>query len=309
MLNSKIRNTFYFESLNSVAKDKIVLDIGTGTGILAAYALRAGAKFVYAVEMNPASAKMAQTLLSQCFDQSRFKVINANFWTSEVDGQIPLNCIDIMVSETIGPGLFDQGMIKTWDRVKPFLKSTAISIPDRLHFDLVVWNKKIDVPESNDFSHYANIDLKLIPDNLLDDKFAAAIGSYVDSEFRNKPHLRTGWCNIKEKISIEPDQIYYDIVDITKDTLPSFDFIENNNEAMNHIQPNLEFTLNLDGPGPYTVAMKNKISFKDRTLDIDNVECWKYSPIFKFDSSGKFKFRLRSSAGFMQSDLWIISEV
>jgi hypothetical protein len=37
-------------------------------------------------------------------------VILGNFWTSDIDNQIDQK-IDILVSETIGPGLFDQGMI------------------------------------------------------------------------------------------------------------------------------------------------------------------------------------------------------
>ena len=63
MLNDKVRNEFYYNALKKSAKDKVVIDIGTGTGLLAAYALEHGAKFVYAVEGNRNSANMAQNVL------------------------------------------------------------------------------------------------------------------------------------------------------------------------------------------------------------------------------------------------------
>lgn len=55
MLQDRIRNKAYkkaiFNNINYI-KDKIVLDVGAGTGILSIFCAQAGAKKVYAVEAS-----------------------------------------------------------------------------------------------------------------------------------------------------------------------------------------------------------------------------------------------------------------
>jgi ribosomal protein L11 methylase PrmA len=53
MIKDSIRTESYklaIDSNRDTFKDKIVLDIGCGTGILSIFAARAGAKHVYAIE-------------------------------------------------------------------------------------------------------------------------------------------------------------------------------------------------------------------------------------------------------------------
>lgn len=55
MLQDVPRNQAYYDSIQNNKdefKNKIVLDIGTGTGILAVFCAQAGAKTVYAVEAS-----------------------------------------------------------------------------------------------------------------------------------------------------------------------------------------------------------------------------------------------------------------
>ena len=55
MLQDHVRTGCYHQAFlrNAVDfKDKVVLDVGTGTGILAFFAIQAGARLVYAVEVT-----------------------------------------------------------------------------------------------------------------------------------------------------------------------------------------------------------------------------------------------------------------
>jgi len=65
MLQDYVRTGTYRQAFLSNAsdfKDKVVLDVGTGTGILALFAVQAGAKKVYAVEASQ-SAEVRLLLL------------------------------------------------------------------------------------------------------------------------------------------------------------------------------------------------------------------------------------------------------
>jgi hypothetical protein len=57
MLNDEARNTYYSKMLNETVKDKVVIDLGSGTGMWSIEALAKGAKFVYVVERNPILVK------------------------------------------------------------------------------------------------------------------------------------------------------------------------------------------------------------------------------------------------------------
>lgn len=53
MLNDTARNIYYSKMLEHTVKDKVVIDLGSGTGMWSIEALARGARFVYVVEKNP----------------------------------------------------------------------------------------------------------------------------------------------------------------------------------------------------------------------------------------------------------------
>jgi SAM-dependent methyltransferase len=294
MINDQWRNSFFRNHLHNIAKDAVVLDVGTGTGLLAFYALEAGAKFVYAVERHKKTAELAEFTLSQCFDPSRFKVINCDFWSSDIDNLIPVESIDILLSETLGPGLFDQGMVQTWHCAKPFLKSTAISLPDRLHCDLHHWHRDVK------FEEPTNPVRTLWEENLLGANFAKAIQQYIDKDTSTK-HI-TRWVELK-KTHESADNISFNILNITKDTLPPLVFHET------YIESQIEFEIDIT-IAPATIALVNKMSFGDDTLYLQDAQHmpWKYSPVIKFNEIGKYRIRHNPSLR-TSHDKWLVNKI
>jgi hypothetical protein len=279
MLNDKFRNAFYHRNLHKYAKDKVVFDIGTGTGLLAFYALSAGAKFVYAIERNHEIAEIANSILSKCFDKSRFKVLTADFWTDDIDSQIDMP-IDILVSETVGPGLFDQGMMHTWHCIKPFLAPDAISIPDRLHCDVWVWD--------DHFTPILTNAQELHLGSLINDEFADALLEIDLKAFKLilNPAITT-WAEV-HKFYPTPTFETENVVDFTMQQLHKIPF--SNDAYPTHIKPNIFFNLQLTTPS--TVAIINKISFGNDTLYLKDSKYtpWRFSPVIKIDKPGDYTF-------------------
>jgi protein arginine N-methyltransferase 1 len=59
-VKNKRRNQIFKDAFAKLAKGKVVLDVGTGSGIMAIFAARAGAKKVIAVEKDPVIAEIAR---------------------------------------------------------------------------------------------------------------------------------------------------------------------------------------------------------------------------------------------------------
>ena len=52
MLEDTQRIQLYKKAIESTVQDKVVIDVGAGTGILSLYAVQAGAKKIYALEKD-----------------------------------------------------------------------------------------------------------------------------------------------------------------------------------------------------------------------------------------------------------------
>ena len=293
MLNDSARNKFYKNALQKHAKDKIVLDMGTGTGILAYYALLFGAKFVYCIERDPDVAAVAQSILEKKFSKDQFKIIVSNFWDTNLDNIFDKQ-IDILVSETVGPGLFDQGMINTWHCVKPYLSDNAISIPDRLHCDVWVYDNSqleyIDI--ALEFSLYAPA--------IHDDDFVELL-MLVDQEIMLTA-TATPWQEANNIKSLPQEKIS-DVISYTLDHGPVVTFIDQAHYA--NIKSNIDFEI--DVAANSTVIIINKISFENQTLYLKDTKFgpWKYAPRLDVINPGRYKFSWQNHAlEFLSNHEW-----
>lgn len=102
MLLDKIRCEAYREAIRRTVKpDDVVVDLGAGTGLLSFFALQAGARHVYAIEMS-GIADVAAELIERNGFRGRITLIRKN----SKKARLPERC-DVLVTETLSAFCFD----------------------------------------------------------------------------------------------------------------------------------------------------------------------------------------------------------
>ena len=121
MLNDRSRTDSYQKAIReTVTAEDIVVDIGTGTGVLAATAAMAGAKHVYAVEAG-SMGRLAQQIFDMNGLSDRITLIEGKSTQIELPEKA-----DVMVSEIIGNDPLGENVIQTTeDAVKRLLNPGA----------------------------------------------------------------------------------------------------------------------------------------------------------------------------------------
>ncbi|CAM9252228.1 unnamed protein product [Ectocarpus fasciculatus] len=127
MLQDSVRVTAYQRAIaenHADFKGKVVLDVGTGSGILAFFAAQAGARRVYAVEASDV-AEAAQQLVDANHMSSIIKVIKGKVEEIELPEKV-----DVIVSEPIGFLLVHERMLECYVRARErFLKPGGKMLP------------------------------------------------------------------------------------------------------------------------------------------------------------------------------------
>lgn len=126
MLNDRTRCLSYQRAVESVVRDKIVLDVGCGTGILSFFAARAGARLVLAVDMDipPGAEEVARN--NGLADRVQF------FRGRLQDIEFPVDSVDVIVSEWMGGVLLMEDMLPVVLYARDrWLKPGGILLPDR----------------------------------------------------------------------------------------------------------------------------------------------------------------------------------
>jgi hypothetical protein len=126
MLLDRARCTAYREAiLRTVKPGDVVIDLGAGTGLLSFFAVQAGARHVYAIEMSRI-ADVAEQLIAANRMHDRITLIRGN--SREVD--VPERA-DVLVTETLSTCGFDDENIIAYieDARDRMLKADAIVIP------------------------------------------------------------------------------------------------------------------------------------------------------------------------------------
>ncbi|KAJ7495052.1 S-adenosyl-L-methionine-dependent methyltransferase [Mycena latifolia] len=129
MLQDSVRIRSYHNAIagnRDLFKDKLVLDVGCGTGILSMFAVKAGASHVFAIDT------------SDIIDHAQ-KIIDANGFTDKItlvkgkveDADLPPRRFDIIVSEWMGYCLVYESILDTVLLARDkFLKPDGLMFPD-----------------------------------------------------------------------------------------------------------------------------------------------------------------------------------
>jgi len=127
MLNDTQRMNAFEDAIKEVVTpDSVVVDLGTGTGILAKWALEAGAARVYGIEVNDSILDIARSNLKEF--GNRFIPMLGN----SLDIKLPEK-VDIIISETIGNFADNENcVVYLKDAKERFLKVGGVMIPSAL---------------------------------------------------------------------------------------------------------------------------------------------------------------------------------
>lgn len=175
MLKDKRRNMAYYKALHdnpSDIVDKVVLDVGTGTGILAIMAVKAGAKKVYAVEISDMH-KCANELIKGNNVSDKIKLINGNIREIELPEKV-----DVIISEWMGTILINEGMLDdiVYARNK-FLKEGGKIFPTQCNICIALLGKNTytdDYTKFWDQQDYFGVDFSSLKQHTID--------NFVDTE-------------------------------------------------------------------------------------------------------------------------------
>ncbi|XP_075833230.1 protein arginine N-methyltransferase 7 [Microtus pennsylvanicus] len=123
MLHDKDRNIKYYQGIRAAVsrvKDRgqkaLVLDIGTGTGLLSMMAVTAGADFCYAIEVFKPMADAAMKIVEKNGFSDKIKVINKHSTEVTVgpDGDLPCRA-NILVTELFDTELIGEGALPSYE--------------------------------------------------------------------------------------------------------------------------------------------------------------------------------------------------
>lgn len=144
LLQDSVRtDSFRKAILNEVKKNDIVLDVGSGTGVLSFFAYQAGAQKIYAIEQEQI-IELAKKIAVKNKMDDKIVFIQENSRLVNLSEKV-----DVIVSECIGYFAFGGNMISAVvDARDKFLKEGGVVIPQSISLFLVPIQSKL---------HYDNI--------------------------------------------------------------------------------------------------------------------------------------------------------
>jgi protein arginine N-methyltransferase 1 len=139
MLEDRVRTSAFLAALDEVVGgDDVVVDIGTGTGVLAVGAARAGARHVYAVEATPLAQHARDVVRANGF-ADRVTIVEG--WSTRVS--LPERA-DVAVAEILGSDALEERVLPVLlDARKRLLAQDARLIPSVIR----IFAQPVSIPD------------------------------------------------------------------------------------------------------------------------------------------------------------------
>ncbi|XP_075796455.1 protein arginine N-methyltransferase 7 isoform X2 [Pelodiscus sinensis] len=162
MLHDKDRNVKYYRGIRAAVsrvkgrgEKAIVLDIGTGTGLLSMMAVTAGADFCYAIEVFMPMAVAAEKIVEKNGFSDKIKIINKHSTDVTVGPDGDMQCrANILITELFDTELIGEGALPSYEHAHKYLVQEgceAVPHRARVYAQLVEskrmwsWNKLFPV--------------------------------------------------------------------------------------------------------------------------------------------------------------------
>jgi type III protein arginine methyltransferase len=138
MLRDNLRNAAYRTAIERFAPGRVVLDIGTGSGLLAMLAARAGAAHVYACEANPLLAASARAVIAANGLAGRITLFDRHSATLDRVRDLR-GGVDLVVSEVFCHTLIGEGVLGALSHARSELAVPgALFLPERASIEVAL---------------------------------------------------------------------------------------------------------------------------------------------------------------------------
>jgi Flp pilus assembly protein TadD len=181
MLADEDRNSAYQRAIaRVVSSESVVLDIGTGSGLLAMMAARSGAQTVIACEISEPLAEVATEVVRDNGLQHQVRVINRKSMDLRREEDLPRGA-DVLVSEIVDVGLLGEGILPSIRHALQHLSSAQVRV---IPGAATVYCQLVEAPQLyrvNPVRRISGFDLSAF------DRFRIP-GDYLDVRLERTPH-------------------------------------------------------------------------------------------------------------------------
>ncbi|KAL1927294.1 hypothetical protein VTP01DRAFT_3923 [Rhizomucor pusillus] len=190
MLQDTVRTSTYRSAIllngPKCFDNKLVMDVGAGSGILSYFAVQAGARQVYAVEASGMAKKMDKLITSpnkNQFVKDKITVINAKIEQPD----LPIPQVDTIVSEPIGVLLFHERMLESFIHARDkYLKPGGALFPSKGNIylapftDATLWSETMAKARFWEQTSFYGVDLSPLYKDAIDEMFGMPVVGHFD---------------------------------------------------------------------------------------------------------------------------------